>query len=113
MKVQDQYAYLNWYMSLKSSIAIAICLPVVYYGYLLSTMATCIVLHGAMRVNYLKDPKKSHAQNRKSYMKDLEKSPADSAARSCESYEKDLEKSRWNETGLASMFPFAFGVFYL
>ena len=60
-----------------------------------------IVLYGAMRVSYLKDPEESHAQNRESHMKDPEKSHADSAARSPESYKKDLEKSHWNETGLA------------
>ena len=35
--------------------------------------------------NYLKDPEKRRAQNHESYMKDLEKSCADSAARSRES----------------------------
>ena len=34
--------------------------------------------------NYLKDPEKRHARNRESYMKDLGKSRADSAARSRE-----------------------------
>ena len=42
----------------------------------------------------MKDTEKSRAQNHKSYMKDLEKSYADSAVRSHEIYEKDLEKSR-------------------
>ena len=60
-----------------------------------------IVLHEAVRVSYLKDPEKSCAQNCKSYIKDLEKSRADSAARSRESYKKDVEKSHWNETGSA------------
>ena len=41
-----------------------------------------IVLHGAMR----KDPEKNHTRNFESYMKDSEKSRADSAARSRESY---------------------------
>ena len=41
----------------------------------------------------MKDPEKSHAQSHKSYMKDPEKSRADSAARSHGSYKKDLEKS--------------------
>ena len=35
--------------------------------------------------SYLKNPEKRRARNRKSYMKDLEKSRADSASRSCES----------------------------
>ena len=52
-----------------------------------------IVLHEAVRVSYLKDPEKNCAQNRESYMMDLEKSRADSAARSRKSYKKDLEKS--------------------
>ena len=60
-----------------------------------------IVLHRAVRVMYLKGYEKSRAQNHESYMKDPEKSRANSAARSRESYKKDLEKSRWNETGLA------------
>ena len=60
-----------------------------------------IVLHEAMKVSYLKDSEKSCAQNHESYMKDLEKSRADSAARSRKNYKKDLEKSHWNETGLA------------
>ena len=60
-----------------------------------------IVLHGTVRVSYLKDPEKSRAWNHESYMKDLGKSRADSAAQSHESYKKDLEKSRWNETVLA------------
>ena len=51
--------------------------------------------------SYMKDLEKSRAQSRKSYMKDPEKSRADSAAWSRESYKKDLEKSRLNETGLA------------
>ena len=54
-----------------------------------------------IRESNLKDPEKNCARNRKSYMKDLETSRADSAARSHESYEKDLEKSCWNKTGLA------------
>ena len=54
---------------------------------------TMIVLHEAVGVSYLKDPEKSCAQNRESYLKDLEKSRADCAARSCKSYKKDLEKS--------------------
>ena len=41
----------------------------------------------------MKDPEKCHAQSRESYMKDLEKSCADSPARSRESYMKDPEKS--------------------
>ena len=49
------------------------------------TRKTCrrvamIVLHGAMRVSYLKDSEKSRAQSCESYMKDPEKSRADSAA---------------------------------
>ena len=39
-----------------------------------------IVLHGAVRVSYLKDPEKSRAQNRESYMKVPEKSHTDCAA---------------------------------
>ena len=39
-----------------------------------------IVLHGAVRVSYLKEPEKSRARNHESYMKDPEKSRADSAA---------------------------------
>ena len=42
----------------------------------------------------MKHLEKSRAQSRESYMKDPEKSGADSAARSCESYKKDLERSR-------------------
>ena len=41
----------------------------------------------------MEDPEKSHAQSHKSYMKDPEKSCADSAARSRKRYKKDLEKS--------------------
>ena len=41
----------------------------------------------------MKDQKKSCKRSRESYMKDLEKSHADSAARGCESYKSDLEKS--------------------
>ena len=41
----------------------------------------------------MKDPEKSRAQSHESYMKDLEKSHADSAAQSRESYKKGLEKS--------------------
>ena len=41
-----------------------------------------IMLHGAMRVSYLKDPEKSYAGNHESYIKDPEKSCADSAAQS-------------------------------
>ena len=41
----------------------------------------------------MKDPEKSCARSRESYMKDQEKSRADSAAQSLESYKKDLEKS--------------------
>ena len=37
------YAYLNSYVS-KSSMDIATCLPVVYFGYLQPTMATCSLL---------------------------------------------------------------------
>ena len=48
--------------------------------------------------SYMKDPEKSHAdsavRSRESYMKDLEKSCVDIAARSHKIYEKDLEKSR-------------------
>ena len=55
--------------------------------------------------SYLKDPENSTwNRNRESYMKDLEKSRADSAAQSRESYKKDLEKSRWNETALAILY---------
>ena len=39
--------------------------------------------HG--RESYLKEPQKRRGRNRKSYMKDLEKSRADSAAQSHES----------------------------
>ena len=53
-----------------------------------------IVLHGAVRVTYLKDPEKSHARSHESHMKDSEKSHAESAAQSHKSYNKDLEKSR-------------------
>ena len=42
----------------------------------------------------MKDPEKSRARSRESYMKDPEKSCADIAAQSREIYEKDLEKSR-------------------
>ena len=35
--------------------------------------------------SYLKDPEKHRPRNRKSYIKDLEKSRANRAARSCES----------------------------
>ena len=42
----------------------------------------------------MEDPEKSCARSHKSYMKDQEKSGADSAARSRESYKNDLEKSR-------------------
>ena len=42
----------------------------------------------------MKDPEKSYAQSRKSYMKDPEKSRADIAIGSREIYEKHLEKSR-------------------
>ena len=41
----------------------------------------------------MKDPEKSHARSRESYMKDLEKRRADTAARSREIYNKDLKKS--------------------
>ena len=41
----------------------------------------------------MKDLEKSRARSRESYMKDQEKSHADSAARSCQSYMKDPEKS--------------------
>ena len=47
----------------------------------------------------MKDPEKIRARNHESYMKDPEKSRADSAAWNCESYKKDLEKSCWNKTG--------------
>ena len=46
-------------------------------------------------------PEESHSRSHESYIKDPEKSCADSAAQSRKRYEKDLEKSRWNETGLA------------
>ena len=42
----------------------------------------------------MKDLEKSCARSRESYMKNQEKSRADSAARSRESYKNDLEKSR-------------------
>ena len=42
----------------------------------------------------MKDPEKSCARSCESYMKDQEKSRADSAARSHENYKNDLEKSR-------------------
>ena len=42
----------------------------------------------------MKNPEKSCARNRESYMKDMEKCRADSAAQSRESYKNDLEKSR-------------------
>ena len=42
----------------------------------------------------MKNPEKSCAQSRESYMKEPEKSCADSAAQSRESYKSDLEKSR-------------------
>ena len=51
----------------------------------------------------VKDPEKSRAQSRESYMKDLEKSHADSAARSQESYEKTLR--RVAEMKLAWLYP--------
>ena len=44
--------------------------------------------------SYMKDPEKSCAWSRESYMKNQQKSRADSAARSRESYKNDLEKSR-------------------
>ena len=50
------------------------------------------------RDSYMKDPEKSCAQSCKSYMKNQEKSRADSAARSRESYKNDLEKSRDDST---------------
>ena len=40
--------------------------------------------------SYMKDPEKSCAQSRERYMKDPENSRADSAARSRESYKKGL-----------------------
>ena len=46
----------------------------------------------------MKDPEKSRARNRESYMKDPEKSHVDIAAQSRESYKKDLEKSRDDST---------------
>ena len=42
----------------------------------------------------MKDPEKSCARSCESYMKNQEKSRADSAARSRGSYKNDLEKSR-------------------
>ena len=42
----------------------------------------------------MKDQEKSRAQSREMYMKDPEKSRADTAAQSHKIYEKDLEKSR-------------------
>ena len=51
--------------------------------------------------SYMKDLEKSHAQSCGSYMKDPEKSRADITALSRKIYEKDLEKSCYNETGLA------------
>ena len=42
----------------------------------------------------MKDPEKSCARIRESYMKNQENSRADSAARSRESYKNNLEKSR-------------------
>ena len=47
----------------------------------------------------MKDPEKSCARSRESYMKNQEKSDADSAARSRESYKNDLEKSRHDMAG--------------
>ena len=41
----------------------------------------------------MKDLEKSHARSCERYMKDPEKSRADSAAQNCKSYKKDLEKS--------------------
>ena len=41
----------------------------------------------------MKDPEKSCVRSRKSYIKNQEKSHADSTARSRESYKNDLEKS--------------------
>ena len=41
----------------------------------------------------MKDPEKSCARSRESYMKNQEKSRADSVAQSRESYKNDLEKS--------------------
>ena len=46
----------------------------------------------------MKDPEKSCARSRESYMKDQEKSRADSAARNRENY-KNLEKSRDDSAG--------------
>ena len=46
------------------------------------------------RDSYMKDLEKSCAQSHESYMKNQEKSRAESAAQSRESYKNDLEKSR-------------------
>ena len=46
------------------------------------------------RDSYMKNPEKSHAQSRESYKKNLEKNRNDSAARSRESYLKNPENSR-------------------
>ena len=43
--------------------------------------------------SYMKDLEKSLAQSHENYMKDPEKSCADIAAQSCKIYKKDLEKS--------------------
>ena len=56
------------------------------------------VVHKVAQESYMKDPEKSRAdsaaRSRESHKKDLEKSRNDSAAWSCESYLKDPEKSR-------------------
>ena len=51
--------------------------------------------------SYLKDPEKHCSRSCKSYMKDLEKSRADSAAQSRESYQERLgeESLKWNWLG--------------
>ena len=51
--------------------------------------------------SYLKDPEKRRAQNRESYMKDLEKVVLTAQHEAVKVNKKDLEKSCWNKTGLA------------
>ena len=55
----------------------------------------------------MKDLEKSRVRSRESYMKDPEKSRADTAARSREIYKKDLEKSgrRVAKIKLAWLYP--------
>ena len=51
------------------------------------------VQHEAVTCSYMKDLDKSRARSCESYMKEPKKSHADNEAQSCKSYKKDLEKS--------------------